>query len=86
MLTLYIYYGPYLLVNEKMTIAKSMKTLLFAATLLLSACTFYVQQPLPSDAAFWNQPVTQRGFMDPPQAPRIPQWCVDPISRTNIPC
>jgi len=65
-----------------------MKTLIFAALFLLSACTLpqviYVQQP--SDADFWNMPTTQRWVMDPPQAPRIPRWCVDPISRTNIPC
>jgi len=74
-----------------------MKTLIFAALLLLSACTLpqviYVQQPLPSDAAFWNMPASQPWVVDPGfnqplpvQAPRIPQWCRDPISHTVIPC
>jgi len=71
----------------------AMKTLIFAALFVLSACTLpqviYVQQPLPSDAAYWNMPASQRWVSDPqpfPQAPPIPRWCVDPISRTNVPC
>jgi hypothetical protein len=66
-----------------------MKTLILAA-FLLSACTLpqviYVQQP--PDAAFWNMPASQTWVVDPQpvQAPRIPQWCRDPISHTVIPC
>ena len=71
-----------------------MKILILAA-LFLSACTLpqviYVEQPNYPDAAFWNMPASQPWVVDPgfyqaPQPPRIPRWCVDPISRTNVPC
>jgi hypothetical protein len=72
----------------------AMKNLILAA-FLLSACTLpqviYVDRP--SDAAFWNMPASQPWVVDPGfnqpqpvQAPRIPQWCRDPISHTVIPC
>jgi len=71
--------------------------LLLFLYLFLTGCTLpqviYVQQPLPSDAAFWNMPASQPWVVDPGfnqpqpvQAPRIPQWCRDPISHTVIPC
>jgi hypothetical protein len=87
MLTLYAVLQVVLACQTISDYIKTMKTLIFVAMLLLSACTLpqviYVQQP--SDAAFWNMPVTQRWVTDP-QPVKIPRWCVDPISRTNIPC
>jgi len=91
MLTLFVYYGWRLFVKRLMTKLRTMKTLILLAVLFLSACTLpqviYVEQP--PDAAFWNMPASQRWVSDPqpfPQAPRIPRWCVDPISHTNVPC
>ena len=62
---------------------------LVVACLLLSACTLpqviYVDRP--SDAEYWNRPVTQMWAVDPPMQPvKIPQWCRNPISHTVDPC
>jgi len=65
-----------------------MKTLILAA-FLLSACTLpqviYVDRPnsLPADAAYWNQPATQRWIVDPlPQhGSSMSFMCRDAINR-----
>jgi len=67
---------------------QTMKTLILAA-FLLSACTLpqviYVDRPnsLPADAAYWNQPATQRWIVDPlPQhGSSMSFMCRDAINR-----